>query len=200
MTGSFNPIDVGEWSEQVYIGPLSKFFTAIAAGDRDTVTSMLTGPEPEVDLTRRDHVGRTSLHLAIICRHTDIALDLIDRGARISARLVDGRSALHLAAQYDLVEVVGRLLEKSKANEEELKKKNGDEEGSEEGEDGKERASSQDDWTSEDDGVISLDDENEDKDDEDEDEDENGEEEMETTRNQPTPASLPIPKSRETAP
>lgn len=170
MSGSFNPIDVGEWSEQVYVGPTEKFFTAIAAGDRSTIVNMLDNDG--VDINRRDHVGRTSLHLAILCKHTDIALDLITRGARVSARLVDGRSPLHLAAQYDMLSVIQALLEKSKLNEVALAK---DEAGDDDstGTTVAERHSSEDDWSSEDDGVVSMEDDEDEADNED-DEDDDG--------------------------
>jgi ankyrin repeat protein len=55
---------------------------------------------------------------------------LIDAGARIVARIFDGKTALHLAAMRGEVEMVRALLIKSEANEEEeaekeaLKKKN----------------------------------------------------------------------------
>ncbi|KAK0492741.1 ankyrin repeat protein [Armillaria luteobubalina] len=151
MSGSFNPIDVGEWSEQVYIGPTDKVFTAIAAGDRKAVASLLT--EEGMNVNCRDHVGRTTLHVAILCKTTDIACELIDAGARISARLVDGRSALHLAAQYDLLSVSQKLLERSAKNQTMVEEKHDDPSPP------AERPSSEDDWTSEDDGVVSLDDE-----------------------------------------
>ena len=45
-----------------------------------------------IDLNQRDHVGWTSLHVAIhvaiLAKATDIACDLIEGGARITARLV----------------------------------------------------------------------------------------------------------------
>ncbi|PBK72133.1 ankyrin [Armillaria solidipes] len=151
MSGSFNPIDVGEWSEQVYIGPTDKVFTAIAAGDRGAVASLLK--EEGMNVNCRDHVGRTALHVAILCKATDIACELIAAGARMSARLVDGRSALHLAAQYDLLPVLQKLLECSAKNQAKVEEKDNDTSAP------TERPSSEDDWTSEDDGLVSLDDE-----------------------------------------
>ncbi|KAK0448182.1 ankyrin repeat protein [Armillaria borealis] len=151
MSGSFNPIDVGEWSEQVYIGPTDKVFTAIAAGDRGAVASLLK--EEGMNVNCRDHVGRTALHVAILCKATDIACELIAAGARMSARLVDGRSVLHLAAQYDLLPVLQKLLECSAKNQTKVEEKDNDTSAP------AERPSSEDDWTSEDDGVVSLDDE-----------------------------------------
>ncbi|TDL26647.1 ankyrin [Rickenella mellea] len=161
MTGSFKPIDVGEWSAQAYIGLTEKFFTAIASLDRVSVQRMIA---EGIDVNRRDHVGRTPLHVAIICKAVEICGDLIDAGARMTARLVDGRTSLHLAAQYDLPEVVGAMLERSGFNEKEAEEKERaekeakaiEEEKDADGDstmadddDGSEAISSEDDWSSE---------------------------------------------------
>ncbi|KAF7333042.1 Ankyrin repeat protein [Mycena venus] len=156
LSGSFNPIDVGEWSAQVYIGPTERFFAAIAAHDRAGVARMLGEGQ---DVNRRDHVGRAPLHVAIMCRAVDIACDLVDAGARMTARLVDGRTTLHLAAQQDLLPVVRKLLERSAINAEKIPK---DAEEDKEAVDAKaerERLSSEDDWSSEDDGMSASDEE-----------------------------------------
>ncbi|KDQ19308.1 hypothetical protein BOTBODRAFT_170420 [Botryobasidium botryosum FD-172 SS1] len=113
ITGSFQPIDVGEWSELAYIVSLEKLFKAIATDDRAAVAAMI---KEGYDLQRRDHVGRTALHLAILSEASDVACDLIDAGVRISSRLADGRTALHLASGMNMPTVVQKLLEKSKAN------------------------------------------------------------------------------------
>lgn len=115
MTGSFNPIDVGEWSEQAYLGATERFFSAIALSDRESVKRMIAANE--VAVNRRDHVGRTALHVAILCGASDICSDLIEARARMAARIVDGRTALHLAAQTYLPDVVEELLAKSRENE-----------------------------------------------------------------------------------
>ncbi|KAF9530926.1 hypothetical protein CPB83DRAFT_849882 [Crepidotus variabilis] len=114
ISGSFYPIDDGEWSEQVYIKPIHKLFVAIAQQDRTEVRKLLSAED--IDLRQRDHVGRSSLHLAIITGSSDVACDLIQAGARITARLVDGRTPLHLAAQYGNLTVMNKLFEKSAAN------------------------------------------------------------------------------------
>ncbi|KAF8335572.1 ankyrin repeat protein [Amanita rubescens] len=149
ITGSFNPIDVGEWSAQVYIGPTERLFAAIAAHDRSTVVDMI---KEGVDVNRRDHVGRSPLHFAIFCNATEIACDVVDAGARMTARLVDGRTSLHLAIQHDQVTIVRKLLERSAQNQEATnagtKGKHDDEKEKKE----RERPSSEDDWSSEDDG------------------------------------------------
>lgn len=114
MSGSFKPIDVGEWSDQTYITPSTKLFKAIAQHDRRSVQSILKSPE--FDPARRDHVGRTPLHVAILCGSQEIACDIVDVGVRVTARLADGKAALHLAAQMDQVLVVQKLLQKSDQN------------------------------------------------------------------------------------
>ncbi|KLO11509.1 ankyrin [Schizopora paradoxa] len=119
MTGSFNPIDIGEWSEFAYLGSTEKLFAAISEGADATVSSKI--PSDVVDLNRRDHVGRTPLHMAIMCKAVDISIALIDAGVRMTARLVDGRTALHLAAQQNLPTVIAKLLEKSSENDSKAK-------------------------------------------------------------------------------
>ncbi|KAI0059327.1 ankyrin [Artomyces pyxidatus] len=118
FSGSFNPIDEGEWSEMAYIQATAKFFNAIAAGDGATVRQMLADGE---GFNLRDCVGRTPLHVSIMSSNMDIAMMLIDAGARMTARLVDGRSSLHLAAQMGQAAVVRKLLERSAFNEEKAK-------------------------------------------------------------------------------
>lgn len=115
ISGSFNPIDDGEWAEQAYIGEAEKLCKAIISFDRLIVLQMIN---EGVDVNRRDHVGRAPLHLAILTGASEIACDLIDAGARMMARLVDGRTALHLAAQLGLSRVLEKLLERSKLNKE----------------------------------------------------------------------------------
>ncbi|KDQ65163.1 hypothetical protein JAAARDRAFT_188410 [Jaapia argillacea MUCL 33604] len=148
MTGSFNPIDVGEWSEQAYIGQTEKFFKAITTQDRATVISMI---KEGIDVNRRDHVGRTPLHVAILAKASEIAGDLIDGGARMTARLVDGRTALHLVAQLDLPIILRKLLDRSAINKEEFDRvqlEKAQAEKDEEGEQDKnEEEASEDDWS-----------------------------------------------------
>ncbi|PFH47159.1 hypothetical protein AMATHDRAFT_7033 [Amanita thiersii Skay4041] len=115
MTGSFNPIDVGEWSAQVYIGHTERFFTANATHDRARVSQMI---KEGTDVNRRDHIGRSPLQFAIICKAAEIACDLVDAGARMIARLVDGRTSLHLAVQFNQGMIVRKLLERSALNKE----------------------------------------------------------------------------------
>ncbi|KAH9483227.1 hypothetical protein JR316_0005331 [Psilocybe cubensis] len=181
ITGSFKPIDVGEWSEQVYIKPTLALFNAIASHDRATVQQIISSssslPEQDseggaININQRDHVGRTALHVAIFSKATDIALDLIDAGARITARIADGRAPLHLAAQADLKEVVSKLLERSAYNREEMQKRSGYEVSNDNGamnvQDEIERPSSEDDWSSHDDEDVVMSADSDDEDDKDE--------------------------------
>ncbi|KAI0668109.1 ankyrin [Trametes maxima] len=167
MSGSFNPIDEGEWAEQAYMGLTERLFAAVVAGDRAAVAEILAKEGADVD--RRDHVGRTPLQVAILSRASDVACDLIDAGARMTSRLVDGRTALHLGAQLDLPNVVRKLLERSASNAEKAKEereaakriKEGDDVmdvgggGADEENDDDERDSSEDDWDSDDDAKKS---------------------------------------------
>ncbi|KAJ7124475.1 hypothetical protein C8R44DRAFT_703945 [Mycena epipterygia] len=156
LSGSFNPIDVGEWSAQVYIGPTERFFAAITAHDRAGVARMLADGQ---DVNRRDHVGRAPLHVAIVCQAVDVACDLIDAGARMTARLVDGRTSLHLAAQQNLLPVVRKLLERSAVNAEQAPKDVNAEDAGAAVEADPDRPSSEDDWSSEDDDMAVSDEE-----------------------------------------
>ena len=179
MSGSFNPIDDGEWSEQVYVKPTQKLFAAIAVRDRDAAQNLI---REEIDVNQRDHVGRTALHVAILSKTPEIACDLINAGARITARLADGRAPLHLASQYDQVTVVRRLLEKSAQNVEESKVADLMDEDEGEGETAPkkaaERPSSEDDWSSHDDDDIEMVDTEDENGDDDEDDSNNKDEEM----------------------
>ncbi|KAI1612934.1 hypothetical protein EDD36DRAFT_487968 [Exophiala viscosa] len=71
------------------------------------------------DINRRDHTGRTPLHLAAMCSTSGIVQCLIEHGARLTARLYNGMTALHIAAHRGEVQMLDDLLEKSIANERE---------------------------------------------------------------------------------
>lgn len=165
---------------------MQQFFTAIAARDRATVKKLL---EEGIDVNQRDYVGRTSLHVAICAKATDIAGDLIDAGARVTARLADGRAPLHLAAQHDEPLVIGKLLKKSAENLAEQEKAAADDDVTmeEKEKDGAVRPSSEDDWSSHDDEDIIIsgpDEEDEDKDeDEDDDDDDDSDDDSDGNKN-----------------
>ena len=149
ISGSFNPIDEGEWSESSYIQAMAKFFGAISKNDTVITIQMI---EDGVDVNCRDHVGRTPLHVAILSNSVECANTLIDAGARMTARLVGGRTSLHLASQMGHVTVVKKMLARSaynveKAAEEKTKAEAAVAEDSEDIE--RVRMSSEDDWSSE---------------------------------------------------
>ncbi|KAL4756102.1 ankyrin repeat protein [Aspergillus foveolatus] len=119
--GSFNPITDTDWTEMAYVGNTAGLCQAIVDNDLEEVQRWLD--QREIDVNRRDHTGRTPLHLACMTSTPEIVQHLVDRGARLIARLADGRTALHLAAARGSVETVRILLTKSEQNEEEESRK-----------------------------------------------------------------------------
>ncbi|KAF2503033.1 ankyrin repeat protein [Lophium mytilinum] len=115
--GSFNPITDDDWTDMAYVGNTARLCQAIVDGDLEHVQDWLTqeGSDPNC----RDYTGRTPLHLAVQSSTPDIVQALIDRNARLVARLADGRTALHLAAARGNVKMVNLILKRSEANEEE---------------------------------------------------------------------------------
>ncbi|KAL4736293.1 hypothetical protein BDV11DRAFT_211341 [Aspergillus similis] len=119
--GSFNPITDTDWTEMAYVGNTAGLCQAIVDNDLEEVQRWLA--QGEIDVNRRDHTGRTPLHLACMTSTPEIVQHLVDRGARLIARVADGRTALHLAAARGSVEIVRILLTKSEQNEEEESRK-----------------------------------------------------------------------------
>lgn len=113
--GSFNPLDAKGWTEMAYVGDTFNVCKAIVDGDAEFVQSWLDqdGNDPNT----RDHTGRTPLHLAVATSTLGIIQALVDHGARLVARVVDGRTALHIAAHRGDARIVSCLLRKSEANE-----------------------------------------------------------------------------------
>lgn len=104
-----------------YVGNTARLCQAIVDGDLEHVEDWLS--QEGADPNKRDYTGRTPLHLAVISSNPAIVNCLVDHGARLIARIADGRTALHLAAARGDVEMVRILLEKSNANEEEEEEK-----------------------------------------------------------------------------
>ncbi|EXA52954.1 hypothetical protein FOVG_00985 [Fusarium oxysporum f. sp. pisi HDV247] len=70
-------------------------------------------------LTEQDWTDMaTPLHLAVMTSTPEVIKCLVERGARLTARLADGKNALHLAASRGDVEIIKILMEKSIENEE----------------------------------------------------------------------------------
>lgn len=119
--GSFHPLTDDDWTDMAYIGNTTRLCQAIVDQDMEGVLDWLTGEE--ADVTKRDHTGRTPLQLAVMCSSEEIVQTLIDRGARINARLYNGLTALHLAAHRGNIAMVKALLDKSAENEAEEERK-----------------------------------------------------------------------------
>ena len=119
--GSFHPLTDDDWTTMAYVGNTALLCQAIVDGDLDYVQSWLAkeGNDPNT----RDFTGRAPLHLAVSNSTIEVVQALIDAGARLVARLVDGKTALHLAAMRGQVDMVSALLRKSEANEEEEEEK-----------------------------------------------------------------------------
>ena len=120
--GSFNPLTSDDWTDMAYIGNTTELCLKISEGDLAYVEEWCKREDSVID--RRDHTGRTPLQLATQCSTAEIVRCLIDHGARIVARLVDGMTALHIAAARGNSDMVQVLLDKSEANEAEEAEKN----------------------------------------------------------------------------
>ncbi|KAI1626004.1 hypothetical protein EDD37DRAFT_679231 [Exophiala viscosa] len=105
--GSFNPITARTGQRW-----------PIVDQDLEAVRDWFSSPMV-TDINRRDHTGRTPLHLAAMCSTSGIVQCLIEHGARLTARLYNGMTALHIAAHRGEVQMLDDLLEKSIANERE---------------------------------------------------------------------------------
>ena len=99
-----------------YIGRTELLCQAIVSHDLDAVKHFLDQEDSDPD--RRDYTGRTPLQLACMCSTPEIVQCLVDRGARLIARMADGQTALHLAAARGATGIVRILLKKSNENEE----------------------------------------------------------------------------------
>ncbi|GAM82971.1 hypothetical protein ANO11243_009570 [Dothideomycetidae sp. 11243] len=112
--GSFHPLTDDDWTDMAYVGNTPRLCQAIVDRDLEHVQDWCT--QADADVNRRDHAGRTPLHLAATCSTPDIVKCLIDHGARLVARLVDGQTALHIAARRGDTAIIKLLLEKSEEN------------------------------------------------------------------------------------
>jgi len=119
--GSFNPLSADDYTEMAYVGNTQLLCQAIVDGDLDYVRQWLSqeGNDPNT----RDYTGRAPLHLAVAQSTPEVVQCLIDSGARLVARLQDGKTALHISAVRGNVEILSALLRKSAANEEEEEQK-----------------------------------------------------------------------------
>ncbi|KAK2683117.1 hypothetical protein RAB80_001063 [Fusarium oxysporum f. sp. vasinfectum] len=114
--GSFNPLTEQDWTDMAYVGNVTRLCQSIVDGDVDDVSNWLS--QEDADPNKRDYTGRTPLHLAVMTSTPEVIKCLVERGARLTARLADGKNALHLAASRGDVEIIKILMEKSIENEE----------------------------------------------------------------------------------
>ena len=114
--GSFNPLTESDWTDMAYVGNTARLCQSIVDGDVDDVLNWLS--QEEADPNQRDYTGRSPLHLAVMTSTPEVVKCLVDHGARLTARLADGKTALHLAAARGNVEMIKLLMEKSIENEE----------------------------------------------------------------------------------
>lgn len=113
--GSFHPLTDSDWTDMGYIGNTQELCQRICDGNIAFVEDWCKNNPDSID--RRDHTGRTPLHLAAQSSTPEILRCLVDNGARIVSRLVDGLTALHIASARGSTEMVTILLEKSEENE-----------------------------------------------------------------------------------
>ncbi|KAL7787534.1 ankyrin repeat-containing domain protein [Trichoderma ceciliae] len=114
--GSFNPLTEQDWTDMAYVGNTARLFQSIVENDLDDVSNWLS--QESADPNQRDYTGRAPLHLAAMVSTPEIVRCLVDRGARLTARLADGKTALHLAAARGHAEIIKILMDKSDENEE----------------------------------------------------------------------------------
>jgi ankyrin repeat protein len=119
--GSFNPITDLDWTEMAYVGNSERLCSAIVDGDLEHVQSWLA--QKDANPNSRDHTGRTPLQLAVQFSTPEIVRSLVEADVRIIARMANGYTALHLAAQRGNVEMIKIILERSERNEAEYEEK-----------------------------------------------------------------------------
>lgn len=110
--GSFHPITDGDWSDGAYLSRDGELLVAAAnAGDLDAIQELL---QKKVIVDTPDCLGRTALHLAVLSNQVKAAEILLDAGADPTLHLKDGRSIIHIAAEYGYLDMLAMLLTKLK--------------------------------------------------------------------------------------
>lgn len=116
-----------------YVGNTAQLCQDIVDGELTRVQDWLS--QDSADPNTRDYMGRTPLQLAVMSSSPEIVQCLVNHGARLITRLVDGRNTTpHLAAKRGGkagIEIVKILMKKSATNESEegekqFRKRNGD--------------------------------------------------------------------------
>jgi len=110
--GSFHPLDEHGWADTVYFADTTD--TIFAAANVDDVAKLKAsidamGPEP--DLSLRDYFGRTVLHFSMMARSRNAIKYLLEAGANPMESMAGRRSCFHLAAMYDLSDMIPLLFQ-----------------------------------------------------------------------------------------
>jgi len=99
--------------------------SAARSGDEAKVAHLLTLPDAESRMKRRDPHERTPLHLACHGNHAKVVSQLISSGASLNATAKAGFGALHFACQAGSVDALKVMLDGgAKSNVWEARKKN----------------------------------------------------------------------------
>jgi hypothetical protein len=113
--GSFNPLTAEDWTDMAYLSNTQELCEFITSGNVEGVKQWCSVEENDVN--HRDHTGRMPLHLAVMSGQLECLQVLIDNGARITSRVQDGFTSLHMAASIGRADIIKVLAEKSEQNE-----------------------------------------------------------------------------------
>ncbi|KAF1953309.1 ankyrin [Byssothecium circinans] len=101
------PVELNARDKQGWT-PLHDACASDTSGTLDVVAALLdAGADLELPLPNGDH----PLHMALLSENEDLALFLIERGASISSLASKSRTALHIAADFNLPRATRALLE-----------------------------------------------------------------------------------------
>ncbi|CAJ0831936.1 2114_t:CDS:10 [Entrophospora sp. SA101] len=109
-----------EWISDAYIKSDNlKFYDAVAKGDIDYIRELIDKNiiNKDIDVNEKDYLNRSPLHLAVLNGHLEIVDLLLKNGAKITAKMNDGRTSVHLASQHGHLDILDLLFKKNKLNE-----------------------------------------------------------------------------------
>ncbi|GMH44672.1 hypothetical protein BSKO_12624 [Bryopsis sp. KO-2023] len=116
MIGSFHPISEADYCAGAYVTEdAGKLCLAANSNDVPGVKRALAAG---VDPNCTDFSERTPLQLSTFTGSIEAAQVLLNNGAKISTRMPNGRTVLHIGAMYGCTELISKFLEKSKQNKE----------------------------------------------------------------------------------
>jgi len=88
----------------------NNIFDLVEENRIDEVKKLL---KEKIDINKKDKFGYTPLHIAITNKHEDMAVLLLKNGADPSIQDKDGFTSLHYAAEYNMLKVAKRIIEKN---------------------------------------------------------------------------------------